>query len=78
MIRTTIALDDALFRTLKKQSATVQKSLKDYINELLSWALQNSKKSSSYKFQWKPIKGTKPPAVSIDDRDRLYDFLDKN
>ncbi|EKD50508.1 MAG: hypothetical protein ACD_62C00521G0001 [uncultured bacterium] len=78
MIRTTITLDDNVFHTIKKQSAMAQKNVKDYINELLAWALQNANKTKSFKLNWKPIKGNTPPAVALDDRDRLHDFLDQN
>lgn len=77
MKRTTLVLDDDLFRKIKQEAARQGETLKEYLNSLLRWALSH-KKAKPYKFKWKTVKGDLQPNVPIEDRDRLYDFFDEN
>lgn len=77
MKRTTLALDDDLFRKLKMEAHRHGESLRSFLNSLLRKALSPSKTSKPYKLKWKPIKGGLiKPGINVADRDQLYDIMD--
>ena len=71
-------LNDKVFSTLKQEAVRTEKSFKDYLNGILEWALKERRKQRPFRLKWQTMKGHRPPIVDIADRDRLYDFLDKN
>jgi len=75
MKRTTLILDDELFRRVKKDSLQAGQSFKDYVTELLRLGL-TSKKKVSFHLQWKTQKGDPAHLLPVEDRDRLFDLLD--
>jgi len=77
MRRTTIVLDDDLFRKLKQEAAKSGDSLREYLNNLLRRSL-SPRKTKLFKLNWRTERGLNPPRVPLDDRDRLYDFMDEN
>lgn len=75
--RTTIALDDDLFRRLKMEAHKQGETLRSFLNSFLRKALISPKKTKPYKLKWKPIKGGLiKPGINIADRDQLYDIMD--
>jgi plasmid stability protein len=77
MKRTTLALDEALLRKLKRMAATEGKSLKDVVNGLLRQALSRPR-HRPYRLVLKGWSAVLAPGVDIADRDRLFDLLDGN
>lgn len=75
-MRTTIDIENSVFRQLKQEAAKVGLSLKDYLNNILKLSL-SKKRVKPFKLQWSTIRGKNPPAVPLEDRDRLFDFMDE-
>ncbi len=75
-MKTTIDIDDALFAELKQRSAAEGKSMRSFLEEAL-WARLRPRPRSTRKFRLDlpVIRGTRPPAVDINDRRVLYDFM---
>lgn len=77
MRRTTLSIEESLFRALKRRAAEEERTLQDLLNVLLSQALQPTRRRPS-PLQWKTFKGKGlQPGVDLDDRDRLFDILDE-
>jgi len=76
-MRTTIDLDDRLFRDLKRQAAERGTTLRELVNELLRSALSRPGQRRKYQFNWKvqPL-GTIQPGVRLNDRQSLFDLMD--
>ena len=76
-MRTTIDLDDPLFRDLKRRAAERGITLRTLVNELLRGALNHSRRRPKYKFDWKvDPPGTIQPGVRLNDRQSLFDLMD--
>ena len=75
-MRTTIELDDPLFRHLKIEAARRGESLRKVVNECLRRGLAAPPKKKKYVFRWKTERGKILPGVRLDDRDSLYDLMD--
>ena len=79
MHRTTLALDDALFRALKKKAAEEDRTLQELLNSLLRQAIQKPARQPCT-FEMKTFGGEPQPGlhpgVDINDRDRLFDFME--
>jgi len=75
-MKTTIEIDDALFAELKRRAAAEGKSMKSFLEESL-WARLRPRPRGTKKFRLElpVIRGTHPPAVDINDRCILYDFM---
>ncbi len=74
MPRTTLLLDDALFRQLKKRAAEEGESLKATINDLLRRALARSPRPS-YRLKLQGWEASEQPGVDLLDRDKLFDLM---
>lgn len=76
-MRTTIELDDLLFRELKRQAAAKGMTLRQVVNELLRRTLDHPQQRTKYRFDWKvdPL-GTIQPGVRLNDRESLFDLMD--
>ncbi len=76
-MRTTIEIEDRLFRDLKRQAADKGVTLRQLVNDLLRQGLNGPKPRGKYKFNWKvqPL-GTIQPGVDLNDRKSLFDLLD--
>ncbi|MGH9358671.1 MAG: type II toxin-antitoxin system VapB family antitoxin [Terriglobia bacterium] len=76
-MRTTIELDDRLFRDLKRQAAASGTTLRQVVNDLLRRSLNRPEQRSKYRFDWKvdPL-GTIQPGVRLNDRESLFDLMD--
>jgi hypothetical protein len=75
MRRTTIALEDDLFSSLKQKAAKDGVTLGSLVNRLLRRSL-HAPPRGAFKFHLTTVKGHAQPAVDIDDKDALNDFLD--
>ena len=77
-MRTTIELDDPLFRRLKVEAARRGESLKNVVNECLRRGLAaHPEKKKKYVFHWKTDPpGEILPGVRLDDRESLFDLMD--
>ena len=75
MKRTTIVLEDDLFRRIKQEAARQGETLKSTLNALLRRALSRPKAAKPYRLNWKPVKGLLKPGVDVADRKFLIDLL---
>ena len=76
-MRTTLDLDDALFRDLKRSAAERGTTMRQLVNELLRRGLRNPKPKPKYRFKWKTQpRGRILPGVNLVDRKSLFDLLD--
>jgi len=75
MKRTTLTIDDQLFRALKRKSAEEGRTLQAVTNDLLRRAL-GAKVSSPYELRLQGWKATELPGVDLFDRDALFDLMD--
>lgn len=75
MKRTTLTLDDQLFRQLKKKSADEGRTLQAVTNDLLRRALASTP-SEPYSFHLQGWVATELPGVDLLDRDTLFDLMD--
>jgi len=75
MRRTTIAIEDDLFRDLKQKAAKDGVTLGSLVNVLLRRSL-HAPPRHAFKLRLTTVKGKGPPAVDIDDKDALFDFMD--
>jgi hypothetical protein len=77
-MRTTIELDDPLFRQLKVAAARRGESLKKVVNDCLRRGLAAPpERKKKYVFNWKTgPRGRILPGVRLDDRNSLFDLMD--
>lgn len=76
-MRTTIELNDSLFRQLKQEAARRGMTLREVVNERLRGAAALSQQRNEYHFSWKPFRGGHlQPGVRLNDRDSLFDLMD--
>ena len=76
-MRTTIELDDPLFRQLKVAAARRGESLKKVVNDCLRRGLAAPAEKKKYVFRWKTDPpGEILPGVRLDDRESLFDLMD--
>ena len=73
-MRTTIDLDDKLFRELKVEAARRGTTMRDLVNEYLRRG--KATRQRRYRFRWKTERGRLLPGVRLDDRESLLDLLD--
>ncbi|MGH9356491.1 MAG: type II toxin-antitoxin system VapB family antitoxin [Terriglobia bacterium] len=75
-MRTSIELDDRLFRELKRRAAVRGTTLRQVVNELLCRALDRPEQRPRYRFNWKvdPL-GTIQPGVRLNHREFLFDLM---
>ena len=76
-MRTTIELDDPVFRDLKVEAARRGKTLRQVVNECLRRGLASPQRKKKYVFRWKTApRGRIQPGVRLDDRESLFDLMD--
>ena len=76
MKRTTVALDEALLRQLKKLAAAEGRTLQAVTNDLLRQALAAAPARGPYAFGVRGWDAIEQPGVDILDRDKLFDLMD--
>jgi hypothetical protein len=76
-MRTTLVIDDALFRELKKRAAEENRTLSDVTQEALRRGLRRvpTRRKTRAKL---PSFAMGKPAVDLADRDQLFDILDRS
>jgi hypothetical protein len=74
-MRTTLIIDDALFRELKKRAAAERRTLTEVTQEVLRLGLEK-RAARPRKPAKLPSFSMGKPKVDLADRDRLYDVLD--
>lgn len=75
-MRTTLILDDALFRELKKRAAQEQRTLTEVTQEALRLGLERRDVAQRGRRTKLPSFAMGRPLVDVADRDRLQEALD--
>lgn len=75
-MKTTLRLDDDLLREAKKRAAETGTTLTRVVEDALRGALTMQPGVTAYEFRPVTVKGTRPLAVDIDDRDALIEFME--
>lgn len=76
-MRTTLIIDDAVFRELKKLAAEQNQPLSRVTQEVLQRGLKDAKRPARRKAVRLPAFSLGRPRIDIADRDQLYDVLDR-
>jgi hypothetical protein len=76
-MRTTIVIDDALFRELKKRAAEEKRTLSEVTQEALRRGLTRPAPAGRPARVKLPSFAMGKPAVDLADRDQLFDLLDR-
>ena len=75
-MRTTIEINDQLFRAAKRQAADRGTSLRQVVDAALRQHLGKAKSATSYALRWATESGKLQPGVDLTDRDALFDLMD--
>lgn len=75
-MRTTIDINDALFRLAKREAARRGEPLRELVERALRGHLGAPGARPSYSLSWTPESGRLQPGVRIEDRDSLFDAMD--
>jgi hypothetical protein len=75
-MRTTVDLNDRLFREAKRRAAEQGTTLRRVIEEALRSYLAGPKPADGYRLRWRTERGRVLPGVRLDDRDALFDLMD--
>ena len=75
MKRTTLTIDDQLFRELKKRASEEGRTLQAVTNDLLRRSLAPGP-SKPYQLRLRGWKAAEQPGVDLLDRDTLFDLMD--
>lgn len=77
MKRTTLDLEEDIFRRLRQEAADTGVTLKEIVNSLLRRALGGRPRGKKrFRLNWKICRGRLQPGVRLDDRDSLYDLME--
>lgn len=76
MARTTLVLEDSLFRQMKKKAAAEGRTLQAVANELIRRGLA-PQSSSTYRLKLQGWKAELQPGIDILDRNSLFEVLDR-
>lgn len=76
MPRTTLTIEDHLFRQLKKKAAEEGQTFQQLANDLLRAALQSPARRR-FKLKLRGWKAAEQPGVDILDRDKLFDLMNR-
>lgn len=75
-MRTTIDLNDELLRKAKRLAADEGVTLKDVVERAVRALVERRPTSRRYRLRWRTEKGVRPPAVPVEDRRALFDFME--
>ena len=77
-MRTTIEIDDELFKAAKKAAAARGVPLRRIVEESLALALAERvhRVPAKTRMRWKVTRGPAKPGVDFADRDRLYELME--
>ena len=76
MKRTTVSLDEAVLRELKKLAAEQGETLQSVVGSLLRRALAEPAVAPRYRLRLRGWQAREQPGVDILDRDKLFDLMD--
>ncbi len=76
--RTTIVLEDTLYKALRKKAAETGATFKALVSDAIRASLKEpAKKEGAYTFHLTTTRGEGlQPGVNLDSRQALYDFMD--
>jgi len=76
-MRTTLTIDDHLYRAVKRQAAGSGRTIRQFIEEALSKAVvEKQKPKPGFKLRWVTVKGPTRPGVDLADREALYELME--
>lgn len=75
-MRTSIEINDVLFRAAKRRAAEQGTSLRDVVEAALRQHLGKTKAAAKYTLRWRPEAGRLQPGVDLTDRAALFDLMD--
>jgi Arc/MetJ family transcription regulator len=76
-MKTTVEIDDRLLQRAKRYAAAQGTTLRAVIEEALRARLApRPEGKAQYRFSPPTVRGARPPAVDVADRNALYDLLD--
>ncbi|MFQ5745200.1 MAG: DUF2191 domain-containing protein [Acidobacteriota bacterium] len=75
-IRTTIEINDDLFRHAKKKAADEGGSLRSVVENALRQYLAARLPAEPFELRWRAERGKLQPGVNLDDRDALFDLME--
>lgn len=75
-MRTTIDINDVLFRAAKRRAAERGTSLRDVVEAALRQHLGKPPATGGYRLVWRTESGRIQPGVDLTDRNALFDLMD--
>jgi hypothetical protein len=75
-MRTTLEINDKLFRQAKKRAAEEGIPFRKVVEAALQRYLNGQSAAKKYRLQWKTEKGQLMPGVRIEDRNSLFDIME--
>ena len=75
-MRTTIEINDDLFRKAKHRAADEGASLRQVVENALRVYLAERRSTKPYRFRWRTESGRLQAGVRLDDRAALFDLMD--
>lgn len=75
-MRTTIEVNDELFRQVRRRAADEGLTLRELVEQALRAHLGQRRRGARYSLSWKPVRGQVRPGVQLDDRDALFDVME--
>jgi len=76
-MRTTLNLDDALMRNLKRRAAETGRTLTSLVEEAIGSLLDGeTEPTPDYRLRWVIVEGGARPGIDLSDRDALMDLMD--
>ena len=75
-MRTTIDLNDELFRAVKRRAAEQRQTLREVVEAALRVYRGKPRPRTGYKLGWRPEHGRLQPGVQLEDRDALWDLME--
>jgi len=75
-MRTTIELNDQVFRAAKRRATDEGKPLREIVEAALRAYLGLARARRDYRLQWRTERGRLQPGVSLEDRDALWDVME--
>jgi len=75
-MRTTIDLNDEVFRAAKRRALEEQRPLREIVEAALRAYLGKAAPKGAYKLRWRTERGRVLPGVNLEDRDALWDAME--
>ena len=77
-MRTTLNLDDALMKSVKKEAASSGRTMTEVVDQALRISLAPKAESGEpFRLKMVTVKGRRLPGVDLTDRAALYDLMEK-